>query len=108
VDLGTAIPASTAIVMAGIALITFLRGRNGNGASGVSKNYVEKELVNIRDALKRVVFTDACNPVKESFRIQLVDSSKHLSEKMDMIVDAVKSGFENVDRRLETLERNSK
>jgi len=114
-DLGTAIPISTGVFMAGMCILKYI-GRNRNCANGSnSKNFIRhkdiknfvprKEIMDtFKDKFKNVVYGDTCDANIKGFeklisanqkssekQLELVQ--KHLSEKIDSILTEIKNGI---------------
>jgi len=100
-DLGTAIPISTGVFMAGMCILKYI-GRNRNCANGSnSKNFIRhkdiknfvprKEMMDtFKDKFENVVYSDTCDANIKSFEKQLVLIKEHLSEKIDLVLKEIK------------------
>ena len=101
-DLPTSVTASTGIVMAGIALISFLRS---SGLSKPKNGAVTREELNktIDNKLKNVVYQDTCTAMREGAQAMLDLTQKHMKEKFEALSEQVKEGFKEIKDEIKGL-----
>ena len=101
-DLGTSVTISTGIVMAGVALITLLRGL---GVSKPKNGAISREEFNktFKEKLDNVIYKDTCLAMREGCHGMMKLTQENVDKKFKALTIQMSEGFKDLKEQIKEI-----